>query len=147
MEKEKKLKEIPGSFVYCLEKDCALAGTCLRQMATKYINPEQRILSVISPAYVKKGEGCPDYLSDDMQKVAFGLKYFYANLPHHVAIDLKCRLMNYFGRSAYYRIGRKERGLTPADQDYIKGLFSYYKLKQEPKYEYYEFKFVLNNRK
>lgn len=132
--------EFPATFLRCFNKECPQAITCLRyQLALRM--PEGRIGAyAISPFYLEKlgGQPCPQFVSDEPQKFAFGITYLYDDLPRKKAEAIHSRLIAYFGRSTYYRCKQKRRLIKPKEQAYIQVLFRAEGIEDEPRYDGYK---------
>ncbi len=70
--------------------------------------------------------------------MAYGWGKLYNGIDYNTAVAMKKELQSHFGRQNYYRYGRRERALTPQDQEYVKALFARHGVETEPEYEYFE---------
>ena len=50
---------------------------------------------------------------------------------------MKAQIINHFGRNEYYRIYRKEHGLSPESQNYIRQVFRSKGFTEEPAFDSY----------
>ena len=58
-----------------------------------------------------------------MQRFALGITHLLDNLPHASALEVRTRLISYFGKNMYYRMKRKERYIAPREQMAIAKMF------------------------
>lgn len=59
------------------------------------------------------------------------------NVPHKDAEVLKSQMLGYFGRGMYYRFYRKEKYLSPEQQEYIRRIFRQKGITEEPAFDSY----------
>lgn len=74
--------------------------------------------------------------------VAWGLKQLLNRVPYQDAVSIRKELIWHYGKSGYYRFYRRERGLMPKDQTYIKQIFREKGIKEEPTYERYTEEYI-----
>ena len=129
---------VPPSFTHCFQASCARAGGCLRRLAALHIPPDVWKVEAVNPRSVPgDGSECPHFITTQKARIAWGTKHLVDNVPHKVAVAIRKELIRYFSKTIFFRIQRKERYLTPAEQDYIRAVFRRYGVKEEPAYEYY----------
>ena len=59
------------------------------------------------------------------------------NVPHKDAEQLKSLMLSHFGRGMYYRFYRKEKYLSPEQQEYIRRIFRQKGITEEPAFDSY----------
>ena len=96
-EKELAFSDVPNNFLWCINRQCSKAETCLRQLAER-LSPEELIsCSAINPKHLAKFKNeCP---------------YFCSNK--------QVRYASNSSRRTYYRVRNGERALSPAEQQNI----------------------------
>lgn len=115
---------VPHGFYLCFNKQCKHADQCLRYLVTKYCTPEHIYINTLNPAYIATvKDECPHFKPDQMRIFALGMTHLLDNVPLNDAIKIKKLMIGYFNRSTYYRCCRKERLITPSEQEFIKNLF------------------------
>ncbi len=136
----------PHLFGYCLNDSCSRAARCLRRQAALHLPPEREYFVVLNPSLAAAGgEACPYYAPDQPVRMAWGLTSLFAPLPHAVARAVKADMLAHFGASRFYRFKRKEYGLTPEQQAYVKRLFLSHGIESEPAYDEYRDVYVWPN--
>lgn len=130
--------QVPPLYVHCFCHDCPQAADCLRHLAGLHCPDSVQQTVAVNPRYARSHAGqCPRFQSNRLVRVAWGIRELLDNVPHKQAVALRKSLINHFGKNNFYRLQRKERGLSPADQQAVRRLFRFYGLTQEPAYEYY----------
>lgn len=108
---------IPHNYMLCLNRECPLADTCLRQMAEQCVPANIISWTVISPRYLSTLKGaCPHYRSAAKVRYAKGFMRILENLPYKQMKVAIANLLNYFGQRTYYRVRKGERLLSPSEQ-------------------------------
>ena len=79
--KELTFSDIPNNFLWCTNRQCPKAGTCLRQLAER-LSPEERIsCTTINPKHLDKfKEECPYFRTNKQVKYAKGFLGIMENL-------------------------------------------------------------------
>lgn len=129
---------VPASFAYCLKEGCPQAETCLRHLALAVISAEERCVRAVIPMLLSTDGYCKMYLSNCPVRMAYGWGRLYDNMPHGKAVKIKEQLLGGFGKTEYYRRGRMEKPITPAEQDYVRRVCRSHGVESEPEYERYE---------
>lgn len=134
---------VPHAFIHCLHAQCPRAAECLRYQVVLHVPAEHHSISIVNPSYTPaKGKECTYFLPDRMQRFALGIQHLFDKLPHDDAIIIKRQMIAHFTRSTYYRYWRKERALTPDDQEYIRKLYLRRGITDEPAYDEYREQYV-----
>ena len=129
---------VPERFAHCLNAGCARAGQCLRQLVVAHVPADRPTFTVINNApHRPDGEDCPYFKPDQPLRYAKGMTHLLDNLPHKKAEEIAYHLHHYYGHAQYYRARRGTVLITPADQAYIKRLFSQYDIAEEPVFDSY----------
>lgn len=129
---------LPHAFTHCLNSQCKKGETCLRYKAAQHIPAELKKISIVNPAQVALvGEDCPFFKADELQQFALGMTNLLRHVPHEDAVIIKRQMRDYFGRSHYYRLWRKERMFSPEQQEYVRQLFLQRGLQEPPKFDEY----------
>lgn len=101
----------------CLNRECAKANTCLRQLIVSTVPENIPHWTIVSPTYLATLKGtCPHYRSCTKVRFAKGFIKILDNLPNKQMRLVISHLISCFGRRTYYRIRKGERLLSPAEQ-------------------------------
>lgn len=118
---------IPRTFAHCLAETCPQKSQCLRWKAYELLPGDLREqISFVNPKSVPppQGEDCPYFMKMELQRYAKGMKRILDDVPFIQVNALRRQMINYFGRTAYYRCVNGERLITPKEQNDIKAMFS-----------------------
>lgn len=120
MEEKINFSQVPHQYTLCLRRECAKAGTCLRQLAEQCVPADIQHWTIISPKYLATlsdtGDDCPHYRSSAKVRFAKGFIQILENLPYRQMQTVVSRLTGAFGQRTYYRVRKGERLLSPAEQ-------------------------------
>lgn len=131
-------KLVPAGFIHCLNGKCKQAKNCLRYQVTLRATAERKCFTTMNPAYiVATANDCPCFKADRMQKFALGMTRLLDKMPHADALAIKQQMISVFNRSTYYRCWRKERLISPDEQECIRKLFLDKGVKDQPVYDEY----------
>lgn len=129
---------IPYGFTHCFNSRCPRAAGCLRQIAARYSTHAQRHIQVVNPAYYPVGDApCPDFKSAEKIRVAWGITNLLEKVPYRTARHLRKIMIFHFTKTLYYRFFRKEYGISPEAQLYIRQLFLQHGVQEEPVFDSY----------
>ena len=80
-EKELAFSDVPNNFLWCINRQCSKAETCLRQLAER-LSPEELIsCSAINPKHLAKFKNeCPYFCSNKQVRYARGFLGILENL-------------------------------------------------------------------
>lgn len=138
MEPESKYESVPQGFAYCLNEQCKHSTKCLRYLVSKQLTPKQQIFSIVNPACTTpQADSCPFFKADQMDRYALGITYLLDNLPHNKAIDIKRAMKANFSKGTLYRIQKKERLITPEEQNIIRMIFIRHGIHTDPLFDQY----------
>ena len=79
---------------------------------------------MVNPAMIKGAKPCPFFDPNSKERFAWGISRIYDNVRVADLSDIRQNLIYTFGRTAYYRIKRKERVLTESEQKEIRDIFT-----------------------
>ena len=130
-------KEVRGNYVHCLNAQCPRASECLRFMAAQHADAKIAAFQVVNPNFIASHEECSYFHSDQLIRYAVGITRLFNNIPYSKIRRIKGSIQAYFGRSTYYRIYRKERYITPNEQDFVRALFLKEGIQEEPMFDEY----------
>ena len=103
------IRQVPAGYIYCFNEGCPKREECLRWIAGQQIDSELTFAPTVLPSVLHMRR-CPHYRKAEMQRMAWGFDKIFAEA--------------YLGgNGTYSRYKRGLRLLTPAQQDYIIGLF------------------------
>lgn len=129
---------VPHDYTHCLNGQCLRAETCLRHQVALRIPPERGIINIVNPSHiVASGDQCEYFQTDRLRRYARGISHLLDNIPHKLAVVIKQEMISHFGQSHFYRLQRKERLFTPAQQEYIQKLFQQRGIKESPAFDEY----------
>lgn len=133
-----KYESVPHDFPYCLNEQCKLSAKCLRYLASKQLPQERIVFSIVNPACTTpQADSCPFFKADKLDRYALGITYLLDNLPHNKAIAIKRDLNATFSKGTFYRIQKKERLITPDEQNIIRQIFFQHDILADPHFDKY----------
>ena len=110
---------VPLNYLHCLNPDCERSESCLRHLVTLHVPQSVKSIVTVNPANYPMDAGqCP-------------------YIPYKKALLLKGMIRTLFPKPTYYRILHKERGLSPAEQAEIAGLFAQACITETPAFDSY----------
>lgn len=120
MENRINFSEVPYQYPLCLNRQCAKASTCLRQLAEQSATDDIIYWSIISPRHLATVKGsCPYYRSAAKVRFAKGFQGILENISNKQMREVVSHLISTFSRRTYYRIRKGERLLSPAEQEEV----------------------------
>lgn len=120
MEEKIDFSQAPRRYSMCLNRECAQADTCLRQLITKSAPINIQYWEIISPTYLAALKGaCPHYRPATKVRFAKGIINLLDNLPHKQMKAFIPKLTGCFSQRTYYRIRKGERLLSPSEQQKV----------------------------
>lgn len=138
MEKKLDFTKVPYRYTLCLERQCAKAETCLRQVAERNAPNDISCWQILRPAHLASlKDTCPYYRSTQKLRYAKGFVNLLDNLPGKQARKVINDLMNQFSRRTYYRMRSGERLLTPAEQQLVYAILKRCGVVDTPKFDAY----------
>lgn len=130
--------KVPTDYPICINRQCPLAATCLRQLVEQNCNDSSEYWYIISPKRLAALQGsCPYYRSSTKVKYAKGLANMLENMPHKQMRAVVAGLKQLFSERTYYRIRKGERLLFPAEQQSIYKLLQACGVKARPEFDGY----------
>lgn len=122
-EKELEFSDVPNNFLWCIDRQCPKAGTCLRQMAERLAPASIVQYSIVSPKHIAGlGSECPYYCPHTKVRHAKGFLGILENLTAKQARFFAQRIISNSSRRTYYRVRSGERPLSPAEQESIQNV-------------------------
>lgn len=134
--------EVPRYFVHCFREDCPLAGSCLRRQALRFLPEEEKKVLAVAPHVATATEDCTEYLSDTPVRYAYGMSHLFDNIPYAKAKSVKAAVVGFIGKTQFYRMRKKEIGISPKQQRVIRKTFRAYGITEEPVFDSYEERFL-----
>ena len=123
MKEEHDFSKVPYNYELCLNRECAKASTCLRQLVEQEIPDTVKFWYIISPKHLSTLTGeCPYYRSSAKVRFAKGFIKLLDNLPNKQTREIIQLLMMRFNERTYYRIRKGERLLSPSEQIEIQNI-------------------------
>lgn len=109
-EKELAFSDVPNNFLWCINRQCSKAETCLRQLAER-LSPEELIsCSAINPKHLAKFKNeCPYFCSNKQVRYARGFLGILENLTSKQTHFFINRVISNSSRRTYYRVRNGER--------------------------------------
>lgn len=133
--------KVPIGFVHCLNEDCKLAECCLRYQVYRHLPAARRDFQMLNPAWIKSESDCPEFMSDTLERYAYGWTHMFDRLIHEKAVAIKDELLYHYGKSDFYRLKRKEKSFPPKEQQYVRSVFLRYGVQEEPVYDQYQYEY------
>ena len=122
---QEEYNQLDTDFAHCAGTHCEKAGKCLRHTAYKMLAVNgNETYTMVNSAVIKGAQPCPFFESDRKERFAWGISRIYDNVRVADLSDIRQNLIYTFGRTAYYRIKRKERVLTESEQKEIRDIFT-----------------------
>ncbi|WP_293739421.1 DUF6078 family protein [uncultured Parabacteroides sp.] len=138
MENDFDYKLVPSGFIHCFNSQCPQAGSCLRQVAARYSVHADRHIRIVNSAYFPVGDAtCPDFKPAKKVRIAWGITNLLEKVPYRTARHLRKIMIFHFTKTLYYRYYRKEYGILPEAQLYIRKLFRQHGVEEEPVFDSY----------
>ncbi len=136
---------VPSGYSHCFENRCIKKEHCLRYVAGSHAAEQPGGLKIVNPHHIPKDTSeCTYFRSLEKIRVAWGVSYIFDNIPYKLATQLRKKIIEHFGRTAYYRFYRHENGIMPEDQLYIRQMFKEYGITQEPEFDFYKDQYKYN---
>ena len=128
----------PHSYAHCFNHQCVRSQKCMHHLVAQHCNALPSTICVVNPAWIPEDTStCSLFQPIRKVRMAWGVRNLLNKIPHEDAVKLKAQIINYFGRTHYYRLYRKEHGLTPEQQNFIRRLFRNKGIAEEPAFESY----------
>ena len=125
-------------YTLCFNDRCPKGENCLRRMLARHNVPECKRISVVNPlCYPPEGEACEFFRSDRKLQIAWGFSKLYNDMPARIATAIHAELEGGFNHTTYYRYRNQKKGLTPAQQQYIRQVCLRHGWKEEPVFDRY----------
>ncbi|MDH8701212.1 hypothetical protein M2138_000551 [Dysgonomonadaceae bacterium PH5-43] len=138
MKEEFDYKEVPQSYVHCLNAVCKKSDSCLRFKVGQAIPDEVSVFKIVNPSPVNKSESeCRYFEPIKKLRYALGISHLYDDLPHTKYNRIKKAIHRYLEHNRYYRIYNKEYLITPEQQEFIRDLFRKEGIEKEPVFDEY----------
>ncbi len=129
---------VPNGFLHCLNASCQFADSCMRYQVGIRVPATCKNILIVNPTYVFSKKKCPVFLPKESLYYAYGIDHLYDDIPYGIAVKIKQQLIVAYGKNLYYRFKRKERYLTPKEQDHIWSVFKTFGIEQKPQFDSYE---------
>lgn len=131
-------ESVPSDFAYCFNHQCTKNKKCMRYLVAEFYSSAKSTIRIINPAGIPEDtNSCMQFHPIRKMRVAWGITHLFDNLPYKDVTGVRAQLINHFGRNNYYRIYRKELGLTPEEQKVFRQVFQKKGITDEPAFEYY----------
>ena len=129
---------VPFNYLHCLNPACSRSSNCLHHLAAQHVPAEVARIMAVNPAnYPSEAERCIYFRSTEKQRYAWGISALFDNIPYKKAIYLKREIHDLYPRTTYDRLLHQERGLSPAEQERISGLFTQIGIGEAPAFDRY----------
>ncbi|MBR5038165.1 MAG: hypothetical protein IKX65_05535 [Prevotella sp.] len=138
MKDEKALREKAEKYLVCMNEKCPQHEHCLRWQVGQYVSDKQLIITCVNPRNREMTDGkCPFYKDDQPQRVAIGMVHFFDEMPHKMELAIKSALIEHFTRTAFYKMRRGDRQITPENIRVIKQICRQHDWQEEPVFDSY----------
>ncbi|WP_321480590.1 DUF6078 family protein [uncultured Bacteroides sp.] len=129
---------VPFGYAHCFNHQCPKGNHCMRHMVALNATPNIPYITIVNPTCIPTdANSCPYFKQSQKIHVAWGISHLLDKVPHKEANILKELFLNHFGRNLYYRFYRKERFITPEEQNFIQQAFTKEGVLEKPQYESY----------
>ena len=122
---QEEYNQLSYDYAHCAGTHCKKASQCLHHTAYTMLGTSTRErYMVVNEKVITEKQSCPFYAPDCKERFAWGISRIYDNVR---VVDLSGyppESYLHFGRTAYYRIKRKERVLTESEQKEIRDIFT-----------------------
>ena len=110
----------PNNFLWCINRQCSKAETCLRQLAESFRRKSLYLAVPSNPKHLAKFKNeCPYFCSNKQVRYARGFLGILENLTSKQTHFFINRVISNSSRRTYYRVRNGERALSPAEQQNI----------------------------
>lgn len=133
--------QVPLEFTHCFNSNCRQSDRCLHFQVTRHISADRREYRVFNPDCYQSEGDCPEFMSDTPLKYAYGWTHMFDKLVHEKAVAIKHALLRHYGKNDFYRLKRHEKGFSPAEQQYVRGVFVGHGIKEEPVYDKFQYEY------
>lgn len=117
MEEKISFSQVLHQYAVCMNRKCAKADSCLRQIVEKCIPAEVEHWKIISPKYLATVDApCRHYRPMVKKRFAKGFIKILEELPHKQMQTVVSHLVSFFNLRTYYRVRKGERLLSPYEQ-------------------------------
>ena len=117
--------QLSYDYEHCVGTHCEKASQCLHHTAYTMLGTSTRErYMVVNEKVITEKQSCPFFAPDRKERFAWGISRIYDNVRVADLSDIRQNLIYTFGRTAYYRIKRKERVLTEREQREIREAFT-----------------------
>ena len=131
-------ESVPDHYTHCFNEQCDRSEKCMRRFAAQHSNSSRPVIRVISPVCFPEDVNTCSYFHPIRKiRMAWGVKKLLDNVPSKDAKALKAQIISYFGRTHYYRVYRKEHGITPEQQTVVRHLLHSKGILGEPAFDSY----------
>lgn len=130
-------QKVPSYYMHCLQAECPMASSCLRQLATQAMPEDTVSLRIVNPRLTEQTDKCRFYRSAELQTYARGFVNMKEQMLPRQYIEFMNRLIGKFGRTGYFERRRGERLCSPEEMKTIKTVLQDLKLPQL-KFDAYE---------
>ncbi len=115
---------VPKGWALCFNQECPLRDTCLRYQAGQLAPENMTVARCVMPRALSDGH-CACFATMEPQVYAYGFSTIYDHVLKSDYTSLRKMMTNNLsGKRYYYEYMRGERALSPAQQDFIRQLFT-----------------------
>lgn len=130
--------KIPTNYPLCLNRQCPLASTCLRQLVERHATNTSEYWHIISPRCIEAQQGqCVYYRPSAKVRFAKGFLKMLDNMTYKQMRLFVEGMANLFSERTYYRIRKGERLISPAQQEKIYQLLNACGVEGRPEFDAY----------
>ena len=130
--------KVPAGYHLCFHHLCPMRENCLRYVAGQQVPSTLNLGYAIYPSALKDGK-CRFFREACEARLAWGFKYLYKHIPHHLRANARWLVTRYLGSvGTYYRYHHGERKLSAEQQEDILNMLSEYCDKEQLVFEHYE---------
>ncbi len=133
------------SISYCAKEDCSAKEQCLHYLA--FDNDEDLLAGYfINPRKVKGNAECPEFLSNEVQKVGRGFRRALAQIPYGKIQQVRSRMQGLLNccYSRYYKYASGKVPLKLEQAKAVQKFFVSYGLEPDKVFDTYEETYILD---
>ena len=125
MDKDKAEIKVPAWFDCCLNGECTQKDVCMRYFAAKNQPGKVRAFKVINPKNITEDNDCSYFMQIKKEMLAKGFPDdFFENVTVRNAKNIKAILINYFGRTSFYRMWHGETVMNEQQQAFVRKTYA-----------------------
>jgi len=141
MENKLNLKEAGTDYLFCFNTQCDKKGDCIRFFAGQNVPDDMLTGRAVFPKACSNGN-CKYFKQTSLVKYAYGFEHIYDKVMNSHYTEMRKLITQYLGnKGQYYKYKHGEKGLSPAQQQHIAGIFAKYGYTDAVSFDRYEMRY------